>query len=89
MTEPIEDGVIYPSRPDRGWRRVGCMAMLIGGAVVLIAGLVAAFSFGGDTDEADALCEDLQIQLTYLDAAAADQTARDDVLQQMDDAGCE
>lgn len=56
---------------DRGWRRVGCLAALVGSAVAILSTVVAVLLLGPDEDAArvDEPCDLLEIQLAYLEGA--------------------
>lgn len=60
---------MYPTGTARGWRRTGCIAMLVGAALVCLLAVVLTLAFGTDEGASDdAPCDQLAIELTYLEA---------------------
>jgi hypothetical protein len=58
-----------PSGKARGWRRQGCIAGLVAGALACLAGVVVALTLGGGEGAEDEPCDQLAIELAYLEAA--------------------
>jgi hypothetical protein len=75
MTAPDADPLARPAEAERRWRRLGCLAALVGSAVALLSAVVAVLVLGPDDDavRVSEPCDLLEIQLAYLEGATLDE----------------